>query len=87
MIRTILAAAGAVCTLAVAAVLSAPAASPDPIPTGCFEPSVIDSTACVNYTYTGDVRWANYGYRCGQDVDSNAQECRDGFHLAVQSRN
>ena len=86
MIRTILAAAGAACMLAAASVLTAPTASSDPVPTGCFESSVLDSTACVNYTYTGDVRWANYGYSCGHDIDANAQECLDGFRLSVPSR-
>jgi hypothetical protein len=84
MIKTILAATAALCTLTAAA-LPTQAASADPIPAGCFQHAVLDSTACANYSYTGDPRYANYGYRCGHDIDANAEQCHDSFHRAVPS--
>jgi hypothetical protein len=70
-----------VAALAMATVVPATTASADPIPTGCFQQSVLDSTMCANYSYTGDARYSSYGYRCGHDIEANAQACLDSFDL------
>jgi hypothetical protein len=48
--------------------------SSDPIPAGCLQQSVLDSTACANYSNTGDALYARYGYSCGHDIEATAQD-------------
>jgi hypothetical protein len=77
------AAVAVICIPALTYGAAMPAAQAEPIPAGCFQSAVLNPTTCANYFYTGDAGYADYGFRCGHDVDLNADDCGRADGLAA----